>query len=193
MLVEIEPLDPTEAGQLPEPASPVPIEPRDRQRDDRLRCDSDELQLTIGGTHTEQGGHYDGINKVTIRSIPREIALTVEQDDAVVLDAVYDVQPEVVGSCETCTFWVTSIGWPIVDATCEAVCAYATDSGCATTPTCVADCEQDLIDCPGSMSHVLRCHASNPMQCDPSEDQGIGMGECEQEHAVMNRCGHDAF
>jgi hypothetical protein len=93
----------------------------------------------------------------------------------------------------------------VYEANCPDVCAKANAADCyeagedpetqtpPTTQDCINDCEVDLYDCPEEMQALLDCHAATEMVCDPEEDQGIGHGECEAEHAGVQECGHDPF
>lgn len=100
---------------------------------------------------------------------------------------------------------VGSVDPPILyPATCKGVCAKALAARCYEDQRqdpiappihsdCVEDCARDLANCPTRMQAVLDCHATAEMVCDPTEDQGIGHGDCAPQHEEMVACGSDPF
>lgn len=131
-------------------------------------------------TITDGGGHATVITRIPdIEDLRgREVCFqAVEMGDA-----------GIGGSPSACI----TLGGPY---TCEEICEWA-DPICGIDWDCVADCYDDLFDCPEEMQGILDCYGAmdaEDLVCDAREDSNIGREGCEEWHDAMTACGHDPF
>lgn len=78
-------------------------------------------------------------------------------------------------------------------AVCVTACDRIEDACQSTTPDCVDDCADDLVNCGDEMLAVLDCVLVSELQCDADQDQGLAEAPCQAEHDAAEVCGSDPF